>query len=385
MPKKTPYKYVIEDTDRKGNVRVYYRKPGQKKVRIQVSKDHPDWIDHYRAAQLGKPLPDPDKLPKDPAPAEGTLLALVKLYAVSSDCRAVNPLGQKTRVQIFESCCAEIHPTSGDPFGQMPAKYLQPKHIEHLKGLKAGLPGAANNRVKYLKVLFEWACKFGHMTSNPAARIDYLPPVRKDGHHTWTIRELKKFEKFHPLGTMPRLAFDLAIFTAARRSDLVKLGPDHVDDEMWLGFSQSKTGGSVEIPVLPPLARSISMTPRSALRKGHADTFLRTSFGKPYTADGLGNAFRAWCDKAGMPANCGLHGLRKAAAARLAELGCTTEQIKAVTGHATDKEVSRYTQGARRRVMAESAMQLVAKMLAISPTEGEHSKNDGTFSEGEKV
>ncbi len=49
-------------------------------------------------------------------------------------------------------------------------------------------------------------------------------------------------------------------------------------------------------------------------------TYLVTSFGKSYTAAGFGNWFRVQCDAAGLP-QCSAHGLRKAAASRLAELG----------------------------------------------------------------
>jgi integrase len=38
-----------------------------------------------------------------------------------------------------------------------------------------------------------------------------------------------------------------------------------------------------------------------------------------------------------------MHGLRKAAARPLAEAGCTTHEIAAITGHKTLSEVERYT------------------------------------------
>ena len=52
------------------------------------------------------------------------------------------------------------------------------------------------------------------------------------------------------------------------------------------------------------------------------------------------------------PAPCTAHGLRKAAAARLAELGAGENEIMAVTGHSTSKEVVRYTRAARQKVLA---------------------------------
>jgi integrase len=50
------------------------------------------------------------------------------------------------------------------------------------------------------------------------------------------------------------------------------------------------------------------------------------------------------------------HGLRKATARRLAEIGCSALQIAAITGHATLKEVQRYTNAADRKRIAREAM-----------------------------
>jgi len=59
----------------------------------------------------------------------------------------------------------------------------------------------------------------------------------------------------------------------------------------------------------------------------------------------------------------GAHGLRKAAARRLAEAGCSTHEIAAITGHASLKEVARYTEAADRKRLAQSAM---AKVRTLS-------------------
>jgi integrase len=54
--------------------------------------------------------------------------------------------------------------------------------------------------------------------------------------------------------------------------------------------------------------------------------------------------------------HCSAHGLRKAAAARLAEQGAGENEIMAITGHTTSKEIVRYTRGARQKVLAAKAM-----------------------------
>jgi len=68
------------------------------------------------------------------------------------------------------------------------------------------------------------------------------------------------------------------------------------------------------------------------------------------------NQFIDWCREAGLPPGCSPHGLRKAAARRLAEAGCTTHQIAAITGHRSLAEVARYTRAAEQVELARSAM-----------------------------
>src|SRR5262245_41986282 len=90
----------------------------------------------------------------------------------------------------------------------------------------------------------------------------------------------------------------------------------------------------------------------------------RSSPQQPYTAAGFGNWFRDQCQTAGLR-GCSAHGLRKAAARRLAEAGATTHEISAITGHASLKEVARYTEAADRRKLAISAM---AKVKTRTPS-----------------
>jgi len=88
-------------------------------------------------------------------------------------------------------------------------------------------------------------------------------------------------------------------------------------------------------------------------------TFIQTAFGRPFSSDGFGNRFRKWCDEAGLQ-GLSIHGLRKSAAARLAENGCTEQEIMAITGHSTSKEVIRYTRSAKQKVRAVNAIDKVS-------------------------
>jgi integrase len=69
---------------------------------------------------------------------------------------------------------------------------------------------------------------------------------------------------------------------------------------------------------------------------------------------------------AGLPERCVAHGLRKAAARRLAEAGCSANEIAAVTGHASLEEVTRYTKAADQKRLARSAIRRL----------GEHEANE---------
>ena len=176
----------------------------------------------------------------------------------------------------------------------------------------------------------------------------------------------------------PRLAFDLARFTTQRKGEVSRLGPTNVffrDGVAWLRLQQTKTRkkteskGHVEIPIIEPLALSIAARPKIIPRDPDRECFLMTSFGKPYTPNGLGNAFRDWANEAGLP-HCTMHGLRKATASMFAELGVNEEGIGAVTGHARgSRSLSIYTRGARRGVLAERAFQTLQDQLAKRASE----------------
>jgi integrase len=56
------------------------------------------------------------------------------------------------------------------------------------------------------------------------------------------------------------------------------------------------------------------------------------------------------------------HGLRHLCGSALAEAGCTRDQIKAILGHLTDKQVAHYIEQANRTRMAEDGM---AKLEAM--------------------
>jgi integrase len=126
------------------------------------------------------------------------------------------------------------------------------------------------------------------------------------------------------------------------------MGPQHVRNGT-MQVRQDKTDAELSIPVHPTLAAVIA-----ASEGGHL-AFLTTQFGRPFMANGFGNWFREQCDMANLR-HCSAHRLRKAAARRLAEAGCSEHEIAAITGHANLAELRVYTRAVNQKRLAVAAM-----------------------------
>jgi integrase len=221
---------------------------------------------------------------------------------------------------------------------------------------KAGKPGAANNRKKFLSAMFGWAVRQQIMKSNPARDAERAS-YATEGFHTWTVEEVKCFEKRHPVGTRARLALALLLFTGARRGDMLTFGRQHIRDGV-LRYIPRKTRHKrlmySEKPILPQLAEVIDASPTGDL------TFLVTNAGKPFTAAGFGNWFRERCDEAGLP-HCSAHGLRKAGATLAAEAGATDRQLMAMFDWSSASQATIYTATADRKRLAEEGSRLLSQ------------------------
>lgn len=334
------YRYVVQDRDRHGNLRTYLRMPGKAKLRLHETPGTPEFDAEYRRALEAKPETQkrgPGQVVPD------SLRAACIAYRSSAEFKRMAPRSQHVRWLILDHLF--------DQHGDKPAKLMEPRHVRRLRDEKAEKPEAANALVKSLRAVFRHAVATGEMATNPAEAVPYIQSG-SEGFHTWTIEEVRRFEARWPVGTTPRLALALMLYTGVRRSDAVKLGRQHVRDghlHFLVTKGARKKPMRLVLPILPELAEVIAVTPGTDL------TFLRNGFGRPFTPEGFTNVFRKWVREAGIP-HCTPHGLRKAAAVRLAEMGCTAHEIMAVLGHTTLKEAARYTAKAERQRLASSAL-----------------------------
>ncbi|HEY8381588.1 MAG TPA: site-specific integrase [Microvirga sp.] len=339
-------KYCIEDIDRHGNARVYFRRPGQRKIRLPSVPYSEPFMEAYRAALEGRADPEPST--RRAKTKAGTVRWLVQEYVGSAFFteRCSAPRTRRVRRHVLELMCEKA--------GDEPISSITSKVIRKAMDRRRDKPEAANTLLKGLRGLFAFAIEYEYATVDPTAGIRKFRSRNPEGWHTWTVEEVRQFEERHPIGSRARLALSLMLYTGARRSDVVTLGRQHIRDG-WLKFrvykNRLRRHVEVEIPVVPELQQIIDATP------GKGDlTFLISDHGRAWAnGDSFGNRFRDWCREAGLP-HCSPHGLRKAGATIAAENGATESQLMAIYGWADPKMAALYTRKANRRRLAGDAM-----------------------------
>jgi integrase len=272
----------------------------------------------------------------------GTINALCAAYYASPEFCSLKPSTQAQRRRIIEKFRKD--------HGTKPLKGLRREHLAQIIAAKAkATPEAANNLVKYLRVMLAYGLTLGMTTSNPAIGIRRYKS-KGQGFHTWTEQEIALFKLRHAAGSKARLAQALLLYTGQRPSDVCRMGWQHINGDL-IAVKQEKTGTPLMLPLHPELKAMLAALPRTNM------TFIVTARGAAFNAKGLGTWFKKQCKAAGLP-HCSAHGLRKAAATRLANAGCSVNQIAAVTGHKSLREIAHYTAAADQTKLARQALRL---------------------------
>ena len=313
---------------------MYYRVKGQKGIQLpDLPVNSPEFVAAYVLASGGeRPLQKH---------RSGSIGAAIKAYMASD---AYLSMAGSTRSR-WSNFLGDI----ADNYGTAPIGGLQPKHIR--AAIAKYPPHPANNRLKVWRSLCRWACEAGLTDSDAASAVSPRKAPSTGGHTPWDRNDVAILREFWGIDTPERLAFELLFWTGARISDVVRLGPAMIDKEGWLTFTQTKTGGVVEVPFYAPapdfsessehLRNAIEHAPRHLV-------FVVTAYGKPRSVKAASQWFSAAVKKAGIEGKTA-HGLRKLRAIIMAENGASPHQIAAWTGHETLAEVQRYTTKANKR------------------------------------
>jgi integrase len=338
-----PPKYVQGFIDRHSKPRFYFRRAGFKTVALPGLPWSPEFMAAYEQALAGQPAPIGAE-----RTIPGTLRALAVSYFASPAFRTARPSTQYSYRNIIDRLCAE--------HGEKRVALLQRDHVVKLLAARASTPGAANTLRRSLRALMQHAVEIGLRLDDPTRDLRRVPP--RATAITVGLRARSSNSSATMLSALGR-DWRLRCFSIAANGDpmLCAWGAS-ISATTQSAFGRSRLGREVWVPVHEALAPILAEASTNL-------TFLLTDQGKPYTAAGFGNWFRDQCRAAGLH-GCTAHGLRKAAARRLAEAGCSTHEIAAITGHASLKEVARYTEAVDRRRLATSAKAKV-RTLSVKP------------------
>jgi integrase len=327
-------RYVQAFVSAGGGVYHYFRKAGSRRFPLPGLPGSAEFMAAYADALAAAPV----AIGKTFRSRQGSISSAIAMYYSSQDFRSLQGGTPALRRAILEKF--------REQYGNRTLATLPREFIAAL--LDAMPANVARNWLVSFRHFIRWAEARKLIGRDPTWGIRLKVP-KSDGRHTWSEHEIAAFEAHHAVGSKPRLALALGLYTGQRRGDIIQIGRQHIRDGV-LTVRQQKTGTTLALPVRSELAEIIAATPSGNL------TLLTTKTGKPYAANDFSIYFRKWCDAAGLPPECTFHGLPKATLTRLADAGKTVHQIAAVSGRVSLKEVERYTKRADQRRLAREAL-----------------------------
>jgi integrase len=221
----------------------------------------------------------------------------------------------------------------------------------------------ANLILQIISLLWNWGRPYGY-TPDDAHPTKTVPKVRRprglpQANRPWTLDEFHAFLDAAPPAL--RVGAALGGYAGLRESDILRADWTWWDGQNLVGRAQ-KTGEIIDVRAHIEL-RSILNDERRRrnVAPGSSSPLVQSSrTGEAFTESGFRASFFKLVKKleAAGTVKPGLtvHGLRHTVATNLADAGCTTREIMAVTGHKTEAMVALYTDGADRRRSADAAI-----------------------------
>jgi integrase len=336
------YPYVGKGfRDRHGKMRYRFRRKGYPARYINAPYGTKAFDQAYAACLAEEPAPIGAERIK-----HGSVSDVIARYYADNTFQDLRPSTQTVYRGVLERFRAA--------FGDDLMRHFDAERIARLMNVMRDKPHAAARLRKLLTQLFIIArrAKLVPPGFDPV-KDTRAPKFESEGYHRWTEDELAAFEAKYALGTKPRLAFALLLYGAQRSGDVRFMTAETIEGER-IRLDQRKTSNAVDVPVVAPLREALDAGPLGV------STLLETKSGVPFTPKGFYGMMKKACIAAGIP-HCSPHGLRKSAARRCREAGCSDDEGMAITGHKTVKEYRRYAGDSGLADRADAAM---AKMMA---------------------
>ncbi len=282
-------KYLKTYADRHGRLRSYYRRPGFPSVTLPGAPGSMAFALAYEAAAAtARPPIGAERT------APGSFNAAIVAYYGSSAYQRITPRTQRTYRNVLERFRAE--------FGDMPLREMTPARLDRLLDRLSAKPGAQEGLRKVLRLVLKLAVRRGMLRTSPMDGLR-LPRKPLKGFRAWTEDDAARFEARWPIGSRERLAFALLLYTAQRRSDVVRMGRQHIAAGA-IRVVQGKGGTVLHLPLAPPLKLAIAAAIEAGTPSGAHLTFLTTAYGQPFSPAGFTAWFVKRCQQAGLPDGC---------------------------------------------------------------------------------
>lgn len=334
MPRSSNLPKYVQEITVKGHTYLYFRHKGRRTT-LPSDPNSPEFFKKYAE------LLESTRKPSAKAIADGTLAALIRDYKDSPEFKRLEP---ETRASYGRNL------DRLSPIAQFPVTSIKRAHLLKLRDKLADRPRAADLFAQVVRRLLSFAEDRQLIEKNPLQKYEKIND--EESHEAWTERDCAKFEGSDP--PLPMLtAYLLGRYTGQRRADVLKMQRSDYD--------------GVAIRVRPNKTRKRNKNnelwiPVHSRLKAHLEQLnievgplVFTERGRKYSVSYFSREFAAAVAKAGL-VNRSFHGLRHGAGVALAEAGCSDEEIAAITGHRSKAMVALYTQHARQKKLAQSAM-----------------------------
>lgn len=342
------YQYVQKHVTRHDTVVWYFRIGKGPRTRLPGEYASPEFVAAWKKLIAGDSI-------EVRAPSKHTLQWLVNKYEESAAFKGLKPSTQANRRNILKKVCKNG--------GNLLISQINRTTIASGRDRRADTPHAAINFMKVMGYLFEWAVDAGYLKENPVRGVK-RPKVSSSGFKPWTEDDVIQFYRVHGPGTQARLALEMILFTGLRRSDVWRIGPQHIKDGA-IEVKATKNDAELFIPLHPILKESLSK-----VKTGHLAYLITEKHQRPFKSkESFGNWFGEKCAEANVPSRA--HGIRKTVAQQLAEAGGSNAELKALFGWSSDVMAALYTRNAdKKRLSIAAAKKLNENDLSPHPISG---------------
>lgn len=345
------YPYAKPFTDRHGHVRWRFRRKG-KDTYLPGEPGLPDFHEAYTAAVEGRNPRKASVRRLSTAAIPQSFRAAWRLVESSPEWKALDLATTSKNARLaHEFLDLRIDPDSPDMWGDMKVADFRRRHARAILADFAETPHKAKHLLTAIRKMLGEALDQDWLEHDPTHKLKWRPAY--GGWRAWTLAERKKFEERWPVGTMPRAAYALALWTGARRSEVAAQLWSDVDFEASrITVRQIKGDGKVlRLLMLPMLAEALRGI------NDRCDTVLSTEYGRPFSAKSLTGRMAHWTTLAGTGPGCTFHGLRKTLGKYLAEEGATAKQAAGILGHDDLDHVELYSREAEQERLAVDGME----------------------------